>query len=99
MLAPEVDPAFSPELKELVWRALQRTGVEFAYEHFSGVGHACFARGDEGKVGEREVMGKGKKAAVVWDSHAQSRTSHFPCLAGMLDPAPVTTKTMPFSDA
>lgn len=64
MLAPEIDAAYTAELKTHTFVKLQELGVEFEYKHFPGVEHACFIRGDEKIEGDREAMVKGKNAAV-----------------------------------
>jgi dienelactone hydrolase len=66
ILAPEIDPAYSLELKLYTFETLQRLNVPFDYQHFPGVVHACFIRGDESKPGERAAMERGKNAAVGW---------------------------------
>ena len=66
VLAPEIDPVFTKELKMYVFEEFIASGVPFEYRHFPGVAHACFTRGDEGKKGEREALVRGKGAAVEW---------------------------------
>lgn len=66
ILAPEIDPAFPPEFKSYAFQTLQRLNVPFDYQHFPGVVHACFIRGDENAPGERAAMERGKNAAVAW---------------------------------
>ncbi|KAK0347158.1 hypothetical protein LTR02_000818 [Friedmanniomyces endolithicus] len=66
ILAPEIDAAYTEELKEHTWKTLQKNRVAFAYEHFPGVEHSCFTRGDPKKTGEQEAMVRGKSAAVAW---------------------------------
>ncbi|KAE8365930.1 Alpha/Beta hydrolase protein [Aspergillus caelatus] len=66
MLAPEIDQAYPVELKLHTFETLQRLGVPFDYQHFPGVVHACFIRGDENKPGERAAMERGKNAVVGW---------------------------------
>ncbi|RDW83612.1 dienelactone hydrolase family protein [Aspergillus mulundensis] len=66
ILAPEIDSAYSGEMKSYTFETLQRLKVVFDYQHFPGVVHACFIRGDENKEGEREAMVRGKNAAVDW---------------------------------
>ncbi|TKA77700.1 hypothetical protein B0A55_04015, partial [Friedmanniomyces simplex] len=51
---------------EYTWKTLQKNGVVFGYEHFPGVEHSCFTRGNPGKAGELEAMVRGKSAAVGW---------------------------------
>lgn len=66
ILAPEIDAAYTAELKMHTFVTLQKNGVPFDYQHFPGVEHACLARGNERKQGEREAMVRGKNAAVAW---------------------------------
>ncbi|KAK8079526.1 hypothetical protein PG997_007344 [Apiospora hydei] len=66
ILAPEKDPAFSPEMKLHTFQKLQELGAPFDYHHFPGVEHACFIRGDTNKEGERAAMARGKNAAADW---------------------------------
>lgn len=66
MLAPEIDQAYPLELKLHTFETLQRLNVPFDYQHFPGVVHACFVRGDENKPGERAAMERGKNAVVGW---------------------------------
>ncbi|KAK8091073.1 Hydrolase tropI [Apiospora phragmitis] len=47
-------------------QTLQRLGAPFDYQHFPGVEHACFIRGDTKKERERAAMARGKNAAAVW---------------------------------
>lgn len=66
MLAPEFDPVYTAELKTHGFETIMKLGVPFDYQHFPGVEHGCFVRGDDTKVGEREAMVRGKNAAVSW---------------------------------
>ncbi|KAL2834624.1 Alpha/Beta hydrolase protein [Aspergillus pseudoustus] len=66
ILAPELDPIFTPELKTHTFESLQRRGVPFDWQHFPGVEHACMTRGDENKPGERAALERGKNAVVAW---------------------------------
>ncbi|KAF4616201.1 hypothetical protein G7Y89_g15206 [Cudoniella acicularis] len=66
ILAPEIDAAYTAELKLHTFETLQKHGVPFDYQHFPGVVHSCFIRGDPKVVGEREAMARGKNAAVSW---------------------------------
>ncbi|KAK3328109.1 Alpha/Beta hydrolase protein [Cercophora scortea] len=69
MLAPEIDEAYSPELKAFTFTTLQRAGqAPWEYLHFPGAEHGCLARGDALKKGEREAMVRGKNAVVAWMS-------------------------------
>jgi dienelactone hydrolase len=66
ILAPQIDPVFTAELKTHCFETIQKLGVPFDYQHFPGVEHACFVRGDLEKAGEREALERGKNAAVSW---------------------------------
>jgi dienelactone hydrolase len=66
ILAPELDAAFPPEMKSYAFETILKKGVMFDYQHYPGVEHACFTRGDEEVKGEREAMEHGKAAAVAW---------------------------------
>ncbi|KAL0071424.1 hypothetical protein AAF712_001281 [Marasmius tenuissimus] len=66
VLAPEHDPVYTPELKEYTLKEVPKKGVPFDYQHFPGVHHACFTRGNPGIEGERDAMERGKNAAVAW---------------------------------
>ncbi|KAF5009945.1 hypothetical protein FDECE_3851 [Fusarium decemcellulare] len=66
ILAPEIDPVYSAELKLYTFQHLQAVGLPFDYQHFPGVVHACLVRGDPEKTGERAALERGKNAAVAW---------------------------------
>ncbi|OIW26284.1 dienelactone hydrolase family protein [Coniochaeta ligniaria NRRL 30616] len=66
MLAPEHDIQYTAELKTHTFVTLQKLGVPFDYQHFPGVEHACFTRGDEKVPGDRAALVRGKNAAVAW---------------------------------
>jgi len=66
VLAPERDPVYSPEMKLYTFQTLMRMNVPFQYEHYPGVTHACFTRGDPNEPGERDAMVRGKNSAVAW---------------------------------
>ncbi|ROW11330.1 hypothetical protein VMCG_00889 [Cytospora schulzeri] len=68
MLAPEIDLAYTAEMKLHTFTALQRLNVPFEYRHFPRVVHACFIRGSDSEddPGEQEAMVRGKNAIVSW---------------------------------
>ncbi|CZT40714.1 related to dienelactone hydrolase family protein [Rhynchosporium secalis] len=66
ILAPEIDTAFNAELKLHSFQTIPKLGIPFDYQHFPGVEHACFSRGDLNHAGEREAMIRGKNAVVSW---------------------------------
>ncbi|KAK5173280.1 uncharacterized protein LTR77_001961 [Saxophila tyrrhenica] len=64
--APEIDAAYTAELKEHTFKTLQANGVMFDYQYFPGVEHACLTRGSPKIERERDAMARGKNAAVAW---------------------------------
>ena len=66
ILAPEIDNAFTAELKSHAFETIQKLGVPMDYRHFPGVVHSFCTRGDPEKVGEREAMVQAKNAVVGW---------------------------------
>ncbi|KAB5533467.1 dienelactone hydrolase family protein [Coniochaeta sp. 2T2.1] len=66
ILAPEIDHQYTAELKLHTFVELQKKGTPFDYQHYPGVEHACFTRGDEKLAGERAALVRGKQAAVDW---------------------------------
>lgn len=68
VLAPEIDPVYTPELKLHTFQTVPKLGVPLDYQHFPGVVHASLVRGDERKPGERAAMIRGKNALVAWQS-------------------------------
>jgi hypothetical protein len=65
-MAPEIDPMFTPELKELSNRVIPTLGVPYDYQFFPGLEHAFAIRGDPGNEAERRGMARAKNAAVYW---------------------------------
>lgn len=66
VLAPERDEQYTEELKTHTFVTLQRLGVPFDYQHYPGVEHACFTRGDEQVPGDQAALVRGKNAAAAW---------------------------------
>ncbi|KAL4887253.1 Alpha/Beta hydrolase protein [Aspergillus karnatakaensis] len=66
ILAPEIDPAYSVEMKRYTFDKLMELNLPFDYQHFPKVVHACFIRGDENTEGERAAMVRAKNATVAW---------------------------------
>ncbi|KAJ5690092.1 hypothetical protein N7462_004484 [Penicillium macrosclerotiorum] len=66
ILAPEHDPAFTPELKEFSNKVIPTLGIDYDYQYFPNVEHAFAVRGDPGNDMERKGMVRAKKAVVYW---------------------------------
>ncbi|KAL2825521.1 Alpha/Beta hydrolase protein [Aspergillus pseudoustus] len=66
ILAPEVDPMFSPALKEACNRVIPAKGLPYDYQFFPSVEHGFGIRGNPGDIVEREAMVRAIGAAVSW---------------------------------
>lgn len=66
ILAPERDHQYTEELKVHSFQALRKSGVPFDYQHYPGLEHGCFIRGDGRIPGEQEAMLAGRQATVMW---------------------------------
>ena len=66
VLAPEIDQAYTDELKKFTFETVMKLGIPFDYQHYPGVEHSCFIRGDPEVKGDREALVRGKHAAVSW---------------------------------
>lgn len=66
LLAPEIDPQFTEELKEFSNRVIPTLGVAYDYQYFPGLEHGFSIRGDPNKPGEKKGMERAKNAAVLW---------------------------------
>ena len=66
IMAPEVDPMFTEELKAFSNRVIPTLGVAYDYQYFPGLEHGFATRGNPGIGGERAGMERAKNAAVLW---------------------------------
>lgn len=66
IVAPEIDAAFTPELKAHANTVIPTKGVPYDYQFFPGVVHAMATRGDPNAKNERRSMIRAKNAAVAW---------------------------------
>lgn len=66
IMAPEIDPMYTPELKAFSLEVLPKSGVPFSYEYFPGLEHAFATRGNRSDPTEVAGMERAKKAAVYW---------------------------------
>ena len=67
ILAPEIDPMFTPELKTYANGVIPTLGVPYDYQYFPGVEHAFGTRGLSGDGGkEMRALERGKRAMVAW---------------------------------
>lgn len=65
ILAPDIDQAYTADLKLYTFERLQHLNVPFDYQHFPRVVHSCLVRGDEKKPGERAAMER-ENAVIGW---------------------------------
>lgn len=66
ILAPEVDPLFTPELKAYANSVIPTKSVPYDYQFFPGVEHSFATRGNPNDEKERRAMVRGKNAQVAW---------------------------------
>ncbi|KAL2783212.1 Alpha/Beta hydrolase protein [Aspergillus keveii] len=66
ILAPEVDPMFTPELKAYSNEVIPGLGVAYNYQYFPGLEHAFAVRGNPANAGERMGMKRAKDSVVHW---------------------------------
>ncbi|GAW17380.1 hypothetical protein ANO14919_068370 [Xylariales sp. No.14919] len=66
LLAPEIDPSFTPELKKYTFATLLDLNLPFEYVHYPAIVHGSLVRGSEKLEKEREAMAAAKNSAVAW---------------------------------
>ncbi|KAJ5155975.1 hypothetical protein N7492_008778 [Penicillium capsulatum] len=66
ILAPEIDPVFTPELKEWSNRVIPRLGLDYDYQYFHGLEHAFAVRGNRDNAAEMKGLERAKNAVVYW---------------------------------
>ncbi|CRG87550.1 hypothetical protein PISL3812_04568 [Talaromyces islandicus] len=66
ILAPEIDPQYTAELKAWSNEIIPTLGVPYDYQYFPGLTHGFATRGDPQNKAERAGMERGKNAAVLW---------------------------------
>ncbi|KAH7211403.1 dienelactone hydrolase family-domain-containing protein, partial [Fusarium oxysporum] len=66
IMAPEMDPIFTEELKEYSNQVIPKLGIPYSYQYFPGLEHGFAIRGNPNKLGERRGMERAKNAAVYW---------------------------------
>ena len=66
VIAPEHDPALTPELKEYMNSVIPGLNVEYDYQYFPGVSHGFAARADQNNKLERQSLERAKNVAVAW---------------------------------
>lgn len=66
IMAPEIDPAFTPEFKEFSNRVIPSLGVDYDYQYFPGLVHTFAVRGNRADEAEMKGLERAKNAAVYW---------------------------------
>ncbi|PVI00604.1 alpha/beta-hydrolase [Periconia macrospinosa] len=66
ILAPETDPAFTPELKAHANKVIPTLGVYYEYVYFPGLTHGFAAKGDVTDEKQKFGLEKAKRDAVAW---------------------------------
>ncbi|RYC60285.1 hypothetical protein CHU98_g5920 [Xylaria longipes] len=66
ILAPEIDHAFTRELKVYAFETLLNLNLPFDYVHYPGIVHGGLVRGSEEVAKEREAMAAAKNSASAW---------------------------------
>lgn len=66
IIAPEHDPTFEADAKELCQREIPKLGVPYLYYHFPGMLHGFATKCDESKASEKRALEAAKNAVVFW---------------------------------
>lgn len=66
ILAPEIDPVYTPELKEFSNRVIPSLGLDYDYQHFPALVHGFAVRGNKENEAELKGLVRAKNAAVHW---------------------------------
>lgn len=66
IIAPEVDPVFTPEMKEYAWMTVGKKGLPLDYQAFPGVEHSFCTRGNPDDEKERRAMVRAKRSQAWW---------------------------------
>ncbi|KAJ9610818.1 hypothetical protein H2200_005595 [Cladophialophora chaetospira] len=64
--APEIDPIFTPELKEHANKVIPELKVEYDYQYFPGLVHGFATRGEVNNPTQKNGLERAKNAAVYW---------------------------------
>jgi len=62
--APEMDPAFTPELKEYANKVIPTLGVPYEYVYYPGLKHGFGARGNPEDKVQKDGLERAKRCAV-----------------------------------
>lgn len=66
ILAPEHDPAFTPDMKAFANETIPKLNVEYDYQYFPGVAHGFSTRCDQSNAHEKHSLERAKNAVVGW---------------------------------
>lgn len=66
LLAPEMDPMFTQELKDFCNATIPGLGVEYQYDYYPGVAHGFATKGNPQDKTQKEALERAKRSAVSW---------------------------------
>jgi dienelactone hydrolase len=66
IVAPEIDPVFTRELREYAWKSISHKDLPLDYLHIPGVEHSFCTRGNPEDKRECRAMERSKRAQVAW---------------------------------
>lgn len=66
IIAPEHDPTFTQELKNLCNKEIPKIGVPYLYYHFPGMTHGFATKCVDSKASEKGALERVKNAVVLW---------------------------------
>ncbi|GMK54942.1 hypothetical protein CspeluHIS016_0115280 [Cutaneotrichosporon spelunceum] len=66
ILAPEIDPQFTAELKAYALAEIPKLGVPFDYQYFPGLEHGFAVRGNRKDQAEMKGMQRAMRASQGW---------------------------------
>ena len=66
IIAPEHDPAFTPEMKAYANETIPKLNIEYDYQFFPGIAHGFATRCDQSNAHEKHALERAKNAVVGW---------------------------------
>ncbi len=66
IIAPEFDPTFDQESKDLCLREIPKLGIEFVYNYFPGDVHGFCTKADMSSEKQKRSLERAKNAVVYW---------------------------------
>ena len=66
IIAPEHDPTFTPESKDMCNKEIPKLNVDYCYHHFPDMYHGFVTKCDDTQERERKAVELAKNAVVFW---------------------------------